>query len=118
MKSLHPAFKSFLGLNSYPLFIAVDESDLDAWTTFFDRFGIPTSGERQPAEDLDGAIQVVLEPRSQIDAELVNGRPVISLQKTVAFANEYYATFQSALDMLDRMYDEVDTDAEYRWEPA
>jgi hypothetical protein len=102
----------------YPLFIAVHESDLDAWTSFFDRFGIQTGEERQPAEDLDGAIQVVLEPRSQIEAEMVDGRPVISLQETVAFANEHYATFESALDMLDRMYDDVDTDANYRREPA
>ncbi|MDS0296691.1 helix-turn-helix domain-containing protein [Halogeometricum luteum] len=94
----------------YPLFIAVYESDLDAWTSFFDRFGIPTTEERQPADDLDGAIQVVLEPRSQIDAEIVDGRPVIPLQDTVAFATEYYATFESALDMLGRMYDDVDTD--------
>src|SRR6056297_3894660 len=46
----------------YPLFIAVHESDIDAWTAFFDRFGIPTAEERLPAVDLDGAIQVVLEP--------------------------------------------------------
>ncbi|WP_226042815.1 RNA polymerase subunit sigma-70 [Natrinema sp. DC36] len=102
----------------YPLFIAVRESDLDAWTAFFDRFGIPTVEERQPADDLDGTIQVVLEPRSPIDAEMVDGRPVIPLQETVAFANEYYATFESALDMLGRMYDDVDTDASYRMEPA
>jgi hypothetical protein len=98
----------------YPLFIAVCESDIDAWTAFFDQFGIPTAEDRQPADDLDGAIQVVLEPRPQIEAEMVDGRPVISLQETVAFANEHYAHFQSALDMLDRMYDEVDTDANYR----
>jgi hypothetical protein len=104
--------------DDYPLFIAVHESDLDAWTSFFARFGIPTAEERQPAEDLDGAIQVVLEPRSQIEAELVDGRPVIPLQETVAFANEHYATFESALDMLGRMYDDVDTDAAYRMEPA
>ena len=97
----------------YPLFIAVHESDLDAWTAFFDRFGIPTAEERQSAEDLDGAIQVVLEPRSQIEAEMVDGRPVIPLQETVAFANESYATFESALDLLGRMYD-VDVDAAYR----
>jgi hypothetical protein len=102
----------------YPLFIAVHEFELDAWTAFFDRFGIPTSEERQPAEDLNGAIQVVLEPRSQIDAEMVDGRPVIPLQETVAFANEHYATFESALDMLGRMYDDIDTDATYRIEPA
>ena len=102
----------------YPLFIAVHDSDLDAWTTFFDRFGIPTAQERQPADDLDGAIQIVLEPRAEIETEMVDGRPVILLQETVAFANKYYATFQSALDMLGRMYDDVDTDADYRMEPA
>ena len=102
----------------YPLFIAVHDSGLDAWTAFFDRFGIPTAQERQPADDLDGAIQIVLEPRAEIETEMVDGRPVILLQETVAFANEYYATFQSALDMLGRMYDDVDTDADYRMEPA
>lgn len=49
---------------------------------------------------------------------MVDDRPVIPLQDTVAFANDHYATFQSALDMLDRMYDEVDTDANYRRGPA
>jgi len=83
-------------------------------TAFFDRFGIPTSEERQPATDFDGAIQVVLELRPQIEAEMVDGRPVIPLQETAAFANEHYAHFQSALDMLGRMYDSVDTDANYR----
>ena len=102
----------------YPLFIAVRESDLDAWTAFFDRFGVPTAQERQPAENIDGAIQIVLEPRSRIETEVVDGRPVIPLRETVAFANEYYATFESALDMLGRMYDDVDTDATYRTEPA
>jgi len=57
---------------------------------------------------------VVLEPEAQIEAEMVGGRPVISLQETIAFANEHYAHFQSALDMLDRMYDDVDIDANYR----
>ncbi|MDG5775206.1 helix-turn-helix domain-containing protein [Haloarculaceae archaeon H-GB1-1] len=98
----------------YPLFIAVHESELDAWAEFFDRFGIPTAEERQPADDLDGSIQVVLESEAQIEAEMVDGRPVISLQETVAFANQHYAHFQSALDMLGRMYDSVDTDANYR----
>jgi len=104
--------------DDYPLFIAVHESDLDAWMAFFDRFGIPTAEERQPADGFDGAIQIVLEPRAEIEAEMVDGRPVIPLQETVAFANEYYATFESALDMLGRMYDDVDTDANYRMEPA
>jgi hypothetical protein len=102
----------------YPLFIAVDESDLDAWTAFFDRFGIPAAEERQPVDDLDGSIQIVLKAQPEIDAEMVDGRPVIPLEDTVAFANDHYATFQSALDMLGRMYDDVDTDANYRMELA
>jgi len=102
----------------YPLFIAVNASDLDAWVEFFDRFGIPTAEDRQPAEDLEGPIQVVLEPRSQVETRLVDGRPVVPIEETVAFANEYYATFQSALDMLDRMYDDVDIDANYRMDPT
>ncbi len=53
----------------------------------------------------------VLEPRPQIETEMVDGRPVIPLQETVAFANEHYATFESALDMLGRMYDIVDIEA-------
>jgi len=104
--------------DDYPLFIAVHESDLDAWMAFFDRFGIPTAEERQPADGLDGTIQIVLEPQAEIEAEMIDGRPVIPLQDTVVFANEYYATFESALDMLGRMYDQVDTDANYRQEPA
>ena len=102
----------------YPLFIAVHGSDLDAWTTFFNRFGIPATEERQPADDLDSTIQIVLKPQAEIETEMVDGRPVIPLEDTVAFANEYYATFQSALNMLDRMYDDVDTDGNYRRELA
>ena len=67
---------------------------------------------------VDGPIQIVLELRDDVDAELVDGRQVIPLDETVEFANEHYATFQSALDMLDRMYDEVNTDADYRMESA
>jgi hypothetical protein len=96
----------------------VDRATVGAWKEFFGRFGIPTAQERQPADDIDGPIQVVLDPRPRIEVEMVDGRPVIPLQETVAFAREHYATFKSALDMLDRMYDDVDTDATYRMEPA
>lgn len=102
----------------YPLFIVVHEAELDAWAAFFDRFGIPTATERRPADELDTAIQIVFEPRTQIETAMVDGRPVIPLQDTVAFARDHYATFESALEMLDRMYEDVDTDTAYRMEPA
>jgi hypothetical protein len=39
---------------------------------------------------------------------LIDGRPVVPLDETVEFAKDHYATFQSALDMLDRMYEDID----------
>jgi len=104
--------------DDYPLFVAVEEDDLEEWEHFFDQFGLPVARERQPVDDVDGPIQFVLELRHDVEAELVDGRPVIPLDETIDFATEHYATFQSALDMLDRMYEDVDTDADYRMEPA
>lgn len=100
--------------DDYPLFIAVREQNLEAWTRFFERFEILATEERQPVDDIDGRLQVVLEPRDQVTAEVVDGRPVIPLEETVEFATEHYATFESALEMLDQMYEDVDTQAEYR----
>jgi hypothetical protein len=81
-------------------------------------FEIPVAQERQPADDIDQSIQFVLKPCATVEADTVDGRPVIPLQETVAFARDHYATFQSALDMLGRMYEEVETDADYRLEPV
>jgi hypothetical protein len=100
----------------YPLFVAVEEDDLEEWKRFFAGWGIPVGQERQPPEDVDGALQFVLDVRETVRAEQVDGRPVVPLEETVAFAREHYATFQSALDVLDRMYEDVETD--YRMEPA
>jgi hypothetical protein len=104
--------------DDYPLFIEVNESDLADWEEFFNCFEIPVAQERQPADNIDQSIQVVLQLCASVEADTVDGRPVIPLQETVEFAQEHYATFQSALDMLGRMYDEIETDAHYRMEPA
>ncbi len=104
--------------DDYPLFVAIDEANLQEWERFFHRFDVPVAQERRPADDVDGPLQIVLEPRETVEAEFVDGRPVVSLQETVDFAREHYATFQSALDVLDRMYEDVDADADYRVEPA
>jgi hypothetical protein len=104
--------------SDYPLFVAVRESDVGEWVRFFDRFGIPAGRERLPADDVDGRIQVVFDPRDRIEPELVDGRPVVPLSETLAFARQHYATFESALDLLGRMYDDVDATADYRRDPA
>lgn len=102
----------------YPLFIAIREPDLADWEHFFGQFGIPTAQERQPATEISGPLQIVLEPRPHIDAELVDGRPVIPRSEMVAFAREHYATFESALDILNRMYDDIETEADYHTTPV
>ena len=100
--------------DDYPLFLAVREKDVDAWQRFFEQFGIPTGFERRPEDSFEGPLQVVLNERSVLNPNHVEGYPVISRHETIAFMQEHYATFQSALAMLDRMYDDLDLDVSYR----
>jgi len=67
--------------DDYPLFLAVREQDVDAWETFFESFDLPTAFERQPQDELDGPLQIVLEPRASLDIEHVEGYPVIREQR-------------------------------------
>ncbi len=46
---------------------------------------------------------------------MIDGRPVIALQETAAFATGYDGTIESAPDTV-RMYDVIDTDASNRME--
>ena len=100
--------------NDYPLFVAVQEQDIDAWETFFDSFGLPVASERQPRDELTGPIQVVLEQRPSLDVEDVEGYPVIPREETIDYMRDHYAQFQSALAMLDRMYEDLDLGIAYR----
>jgi DNA-binding Lrp family transcriptional regulator len=100
--------------DDYPLFLAVREQDVDAWETFFESFGLPTGFERQPGDELEGPLQVVLEPRPSLDIEHVEGYPVIPRAETIEYMQENYAQFQSALAMLDRMYEDLDLGVTYR----
>ncbi|WP_251331547.1 MarR family transcriptional regulator [Haloplanus pelagicus] len=100
--------------DDYPLFLAVLEEDVDAWQCFFERFGIPTGFERRPEDSFEGPLQIVLNEHSVLNPDHVEGYPVISRGETIAFMQEHYATFQSALAMLDRMYDDLDLDVSYR----
>ena len=94
--------------NDYPLFLAVREEDVDAWETFFESFGLSTAFERRPGDELDGPLQIVLEPRPSLDIEHVEGYPVIPRAETIEYMRENYAQFQSGLAMLDRMNEDLD----------
>ena len=98
----------------YPLFIAVEDRDVEYWEAFFGEFDLPVARERQPPETVDGALQIVLEPRADIEVDWVEGYPVIPREETIAYMREHFAHFQSALAMLDRMYDDLDLDVAYR----
>jgi DNA-binding Lrp family transcriptional regulator len=100
--------------DDYPLFLAVREGDVEAWQGFFERFELPTAFERQPRDALDGPLQIVLDARSELRTDHVDGYPVVSRSETIDYMHEHYATFQSALSMLDRMYDDLDLEVAYR----
>jgi DNA-binding Lrp family transcriptional regulator len=100
--------------DDYPLFLAVREQDVGRWETFFGSFDLPTAFERQPKEQVDGPLEIVLEPRASLDIEHVEGYPVIPRAETIEYMRENYAQFQSALAMLDRMYEDLDFSVTYR----
>jgi hypothetical protein len=100
--------------DDYPLFIAVREQDVDAWEAFFDSFDLPSAFDRQPRDDHAGPLQIVLESRSSLDVNHVEGYPVIPRAETIEYMRENYTQFQSALAMLDRMYEDLDLGVTYR----
>ena len=99
--------------DDYPLFLAVHEQDINAWETFFESFDLPTASERQPRDELDGSLQIVLEPRPSLDINQVEGYPVISRAETIEYMRENYAQFQSGLAMLERMYEDLELGVAY-----
>lgn len=90
----------------YPLFLAVNEEDMQAWKTFFESINLPTADERQPSDEVDGSLQVVLEPRAELEIASVEGYPVIPLDETLAYMHENYAQFQPAIKMIEGMYED------------
>ncbi|RQG95745.1 helix-turn-helix domain-containing protein [Natrarchaeobius oligotrophus] len=100
--------------DDYPLFLAVREQDLYDWQAFFDSCDIPVSVERQPRTDVPNPIQIVLDPQPSLDIEHVEDHPVVPREETIEYMREHYVQFQSALSMLDRMYDDLDVGVAYR----
>jgi DNA-binding Lrp family transcriptional regulator len=98
----------------YPLFLAVREQDVDDWEEFFESFGLPVAFERQPRGELTGALQIVLDPQPSLNIDHVEGYPVIPREDTIEYMHEHYAQLQSALAMLDRMYEDLDLGVAYR----
>ena len=100
--------------NDYPLFLAVREQDVDAWEAFFESFNLPTAFERQPRDELDVPLQIVLEPRPSLDINHVEGYQVIPRAETIRVHARELCPVQWALAMLDRMYEDLDLGVTYR----
>lgn len=101
-------------LEDHPLFLAVREQDVDDWEAFFESFGLPVAFKRQSGDEIREPIQIVLDPQPSLDIDHVEGYPVIPRDDTIEYMREHYAQFQSALAMLDRMYEGLDLDVAYR----
>lgn len=100
--------------DDYPLFLAVRDQDVEAWEAFFESFSLPTAFERQPNDEIEGSLQIVLDPQPTLDSEQIEGYAVISREEIIAYMRENIVQFQSALVMLDRMYDNLDLGVAYR----
>ena len=81
---------------------------------FSTRSTSPPHSSDSPREELDGPLQIVLDSQPTLDIEHVEGYPVIPRAETIEYMRENYAQFQSALAMLDRMYEDLDLDVAYR----
>lgn len=97
--------------DDYPIFIDVLAPDVSDWKAFLLGFGVAVRvRERDPEQT---GIHFVLFPQEQISSEWVDHAAVVPLEETVAWAQQYPANFQPALEMLAEMYD-LDLDVTYR----
>ncbi len=79
---------------------------------FFQQFYQQCSSNNRGADSTP--LQIVLAPRPTLEVDHVDGYPVVPRDETVAYMREHDAQFQSALSMLDSMYDDLDLDVSYR----
>lgn len=113
----HGGYQIARGSDAYPVFVQVNEADVDAWRSFFDRYEIPcVIGERDDTvvDDTESSVYYSVYPTAEsVDAEWVDGNPVIPLSETVAYMQEYRWNFEPALEMVADEYDvDVDVDVD------
>lgn len=110
----HGGYQIARSHDDYPVFIEVHDRDIQRWVGFFDQFGIDAGvGERPDADAVDGDIHYVLFPQTDgIDAEWVDGNPVIPLDDAVDQMTENRPAYEPALEIIADEYD-VDVDASH-----
>lgn len=110
----HGGYQVARSHDNYPVFIEVHDQDVERWIAFFQRFGIETTiNERPHADDVDGHVHYVLFPKTEgIDAEWVEGHPVIPLEDAVDQMMENRPAYEPALEIIADEYD-VDIDVSH-----
>jgi len=108
----HGGYQIARSHDDYSVFIQVHGRDVDRWVEFFERYGIDSAvGERSDASDVEGNVYYVLFPQIDgIDAEWVDGNPVIPLEDAINQMSENGPAYEPALEMIADEYD-VDLDA-------
>jgi DNA-binding Lrp family transcriptional regulator len=110
----HGGYQIARGHDDYPVFIEVHDRDIERWIAFFQQFGVDTTiNERPDASDVDGNVHYVLFPKTDgIDAEWVDGNPVIPLDTAVDQMMENRPAYEPALEIIANEYDR-DVDASH-----
>jgi len=110
----HGGYQIARGHDDYPVFIEVHDRDVERWIAFFEQFGVGTTlNERPDASDIGGSVHYVLFPkRDGIDAEWVDGNPVIPLDAAIEQMMQNHPTYEPALEIIADQYDR-DIDASH-----
>ncbi len=111
----HGGYQIARGDDAYPVFVRVRDADIERWESFFERYDIPTTvDERDDSviENAAGNIYYSLQPTTEaVDREWVDGAPVIPLEETIEYMQEYRWNFEPALQMVADEY-ELDIDVD------
>ena len=103
----HGGFQIARSHDDYPVFIDVHDRDVERWIAFFQQWGVDTTiNERPDASDVDGNVHYVLFPKTgDIDAEWVDGNPVIPLDDAIDQMMENRPAYEPALEIIADEYD-------------
>lgn len=105
----HGGYQIARGDDAYPVFMHINETDIEQWQSFFNRYDIPCVVDERDdtvVDDTDGFIYYSVYPTTDlIDPEWIDGNPVIPLSETVEYMQEYPWNFEPALEMVADEYD-------------
>jgi len=109
----HGGYQIGRGGDAYPVFMRINDADVEQWRSFFDRYDIPVVIDKRDdtvVDDTDGSVYYSVYPTTDpIDSEWVDGNPVIPLSEAIEYMQEYRWNFESALEMVVDEYD-IDVD--------